>query len=108
MTIDRLMEILADWQRWMRRPSCKLGYPTKSAFLQSGGESTSDAFEIMLAASDFRNVIAIDSIITGLPKVQVTAINARFLECRKPPDYENQLSMAIDNILTIAQKRGIT
>jgi hypothetical protein len=91
----------------MQRPSHKLGYPSKSAFLRSGGASTDDAFEIMLEEADLRVIIAIDSIIDGLPKTQVMAINARYLGSIKPRDYEHQLDMAIDNLLTIASKRDL-
>jgi hypothetical protein len=107
MTIDRLLQILDDWKLWMQQPSHKLGYPSKSAFLQSGGASTNDAFEIMLEEADLRVIIAIDSIIDGLPKTQVMAINARYLGSIKPRDYEHQLDMAMDNILTLASKRDL-
>ncbi len=42
MHIDRLMVILEDWSRWMKTDSHKLGYPSKTSYLSSGGESTSD------------------------------------------------------------------
>jgi len=45
MHIDRLKQILDDWALWMHAPSTKLGYPSKSLGMISGGESTSDAFE---------------------------------------------------------------
>ncbi len=51
MHIDRLKQILDDWARWMHAPSTKLGYPSKSLGMISGGESTSDAFEDMVSVS---------------------------------------------------------
>lgn len=107
MTIDRLLDILSDWASWMQQPNHKLGYPSKSAFLQSGGESTTDAFDMMVEAADLKSVMAIDSIIDSLPNSQIMAINARYLGSIKPRDYEHQLDMAMDNLLTIATKRDL-
>lgn len=107
MTIDRLLDILSDWALWMQQPGHKLGYPSKSMCISSGGTSGSDAFEIMLEESDLTTVIAIDSIIDSLPKPQIMAINARYLGSIKPRDYEHQLDVAMDNLLTIASKRDL-
>jgi len=91
----------------MRQPSHKLGYPSKSLMLSSGGESTSEAFEHMLEDADLTSVIAINAIIDGLPNEQQAAISARYLEALKPKDYESLLSNAMDNLLSIATRRGM-
>ena len=107
MTIDRLLDILEDWKKYMHQPQNKLGYPSKSSCIITGGSSANDAFEIMLEESDLSNVLAIDSIIDSLPQKQIMAINARYLGSIKPRNYEDNLGMALDNLLTIASKRGI-
>ena len=107
MTTDRLMQVLDDWARWMKRPSNKLGYPSKSAFLNSGGESTANAFEEMLSQGDLKNVLKIDALISSLPKAQSQAVNARYLGSNQPNNYAHELEMAIDNLLVWADKRTI-
>lgn len=107
MTMERLLEILEDWKLWMQQPSHKLGYPSKSSCIMTGGESANDAFEIMLEESDLKTVMAIDSIIDSLPKLQVMALNARYLGSIKPRNYEDNLGMALDNLLTIATRRDL-
>jgi DNA-directed RNA polymerase specialized sigma24 family protein len=71
----------------------------------SGGESTSDAFEEMLSEMDMTNVRTIDAIISSLPEDQRDAVYARYLKTSKYDDYETQLSLAFDNMLTIASRR---
>jgi DNA-directed RNA polymerase specialized sigma24 family protein len=105
MHIDRLKQILDDWSLWMHAPSHKLGYPSKSLGMISGGESTSDAFEDMLSEMDMTNVRTIDAIISSLPENQRDAVYARYLKTSKYDDYETQLSLAFDNMLTIASRR---
>jgi hypothetical protein len=106
MTVDRLNEILSDWANWMKKPNHRLGYKISSVILSSGN-SSHDAFDIMLDAADYNNVIAIDAIIGALPNEQVMAINARWLNSIKPQGYEHNLSMAYDNLMNLADRRGI-
>lgn len=105
MHIDRLKQILDDWARWMHTPSHKLGYPSKSLGMISGGESTSDAFEEMVGQMDMTNVRTIDAIIDSLPSKQKEAIYTRYLKTRKSLNYEHELEIGIDNLLTIASRR---
>ena len=105
MHIDRLKQILDDWTRWMHAPNTKLGYPSKSLGMINGGESTSDAFEEMLSEMDLTNVRTIDAIISSLPKDQKDAVYARYLKTSKYNDYEYQLELAIDNMLSMASRR---
>lgn len=105
MHIDRLKQILDDWALWMHAPSTRLGYPTKSLGMISGGESTSDAFEDMVSDMDMDNVRTIDAIIHSLPQDQKEAVYARYLKTTKYDDYEYQLGLAFDNMLTIASRR---
>ena len=105
MHIDRLKQILDDWALWMHSPSHKLGYPSKSLGMISGGESTSEAFEDMVSAMDMTNVRTIDVIISNLPRDQKDAVYARYLKTVKYDDYEYQLGLAFDNLLSIAARR---
>jgi len=99
------MDILDDWARWMKRDGHRLGYPSKSSYFSTGGESTSEVFEDMVSKSDMENIKIVDAVIDGLPKAQRTAINYRFLGGKKPMYYERDLGLAIDNLLTIVGRR---
>ena len=105
MRIARLMDILDDWARWMKQDSHKLGYPNKTSYFLTGGESTSEVFEDMVSKSDMENIKTVDSIIDDLPIKQKQAINYRFLGGNKPIYYERDLELAIDNLLTIASRK---
>lgn len=105
MRIARLMDILDDWAKWMKKDSHRLGYPSKSSYFLTGGESTAEVFEDMVSKSDMENIKIIDAVIDGLPKAQKNAINYRFLGGNKPMYYERDLGLAIDNLLTIASRR---
>ena len=105
MHIDRLKQILDDWSLWMHSPSHKLGYPSKSLGMISGGESTSDVFEEMVSEMDMNNVKTIDAIISSLPRDQKDAVYARYLKTAKYDDYEYQLGLAFDNLLSMASRR---
>ena len=105
MHIDRLKQILDDWALWMHAPSTKLGYPSKSIGMINGGESTSEAFEEMVSEMDITNVRTIDAIISSLPSNQKDAVYARYLKTSKYDDYEYQLSLAFDNMLSMASRR---
>jgi hypothetical protein len=105
MHIDRLKQILDDWSLWMHSPNHKLGYPSKSLGMISGGESTSDVFEEMVSEMDMNNVRTIDAIISSLPRDQKDAVYARYLKTAKYDDYEYQLGLAFDNLLSMASRR---
>lgn len=109
MDIDRLLQILDDWAHHCKsyHPARKLGYPTHSTALVSGGESTSGAFEQMCDDVDMRNVKAIDSMIDSLNENQAQSIRARFLQDRKPMFYETHLSFALNQLCKLCDKRNI-
>ena len=58
--IDRLMQILDDWALYMKSDNHRLGYPSKSVGLSSGGESTVDSFDEMIDIQDLSNVHVVD------------------------------------------------
>ena len=103
--IDRLMQILDDWALWMKSDNHKLGFPSKSIGLSSGGESTVDSFDEMIDVQDLSNVHVVDSVIHSLPKEQQDAIYHRYLHSKKPIAFEYKLELAMDNLLTIISKR---
>ena len=105
ITMERLLSIMQDWSLWMKSDNHKLGYPSKSIGLSSGGESTSEVFEEMCSAQDMANIRTIDAIIMSLPVDQQNAIYARYLGSKKPLAYEWKLDIAHDNLLTIASYR---
>ena len=105
ISMERLLSILDDWALWMKSDNHKLGYPSKSIGMSSGGESTSEAFEEMCSAQDMSNLRTIDAIIHSLDKTQQDAIYAKYLGAKPPLAFYWQLEMAYDNLLTIAERR---
>ena len=103
--MERLLSIMDDWALWMKSDSHKLGYPTKSIGMSSGGESTRESFSEMCSAQDMSNVRTIDAIIHSLSKEQQDAIYARYLDAKKPLAYPYKLELAFDNLLTMADRR---
>lgn len=105
MQINRLLELLDKWKLFMRSDNHKLGYPSKSLGMSSGGESSYDAFDEMYENVEFDNIRTVDAVIHSLPKDQKDAIYARYLNTKKPLYYEIKLQLAIDNLLTIVGRR---
>ena len=105
ISMERLLSIMQDWALWMKSDNHKLGYPSKSIGMSSGGESTSEVFEDMCSAQDMSNIRTIDAIIHSLPKEQQNAIYAKYLDAKKPLAYEWNMDMAYDNLLVIAGRR---
>jgi len=103
--MERLLSILEDWALFMKQDNHRLGYPSKSIGMSSGGESTSESFAEMCSAQDMSNIRTIDAIIHSLPKEQQDAIYAKYLDAKKPLAYEWNIDMAYDNLLTIASRR---
>ena len=105
ISMERLLSILEDWSLWMKHDTHKLGYPSKSIGMSSGGESTSEVFEEMCSAQDMSNVRTIHAIVHSLEQGQQEAIYAKYLGAKPPLAFYWQLDMAYDNLLTIAERR---
>ena len=105
MDINRIKSILDDWALYMKVDSNKLGYPAKSILINSGGESSNEAFEEMIDAMDLKNAITMDAIIDSLEPLQREAVYARYLKQKKPAEYVRLFSLAMDNIMTMASRR---
>ena len=105
ISMERLLSILEDWALWMKTDNHKLGYPSKSIGMSSGGESTSQAFEEMCSSQDMSNARTIHAIVHSLEQGQQDAIYAKYLGAKPPLAFFWQLDMAYDNLLTIAERR---
>jgi len=105
MEMSRLLELLDKWKLFMRSDNHKLGYPSKSLGMSSGGESSYDAFDEMYEDVEDDNVRTVDAVIHSLPNDQKDAIYARYLKTKKPQLYEYKLQIAMDNLLTIVGRR---
>jgi hypothetical protein len=103
MEMNRLLELLDKWKLYMRSDNHKLGYPSKSIGMSSGGASGS--FDDMYDEVEDDNIRTVDAVIHSLPKEQQDAIYARYLKTKKPLYYEIKLELAIDNLLTIVARR---
>jgi len=103
MDMNRLLELLDKWKLYMRADNHKLGYPSKSIGMSSGGASGS--FDDMYDEVEDDNIRTVDAVIHSLPKEQQEAIYARYLKTKKPLYYEIKLELAIDNLLTIVGRR---
>ena len=101
--MNRLLELLDKWKLYMRSDNHRLGYPSKSIGMSSGGASGS--FDDMYDEVEYDNVRTVDAVIHSLPKDQQKAVYARYLKTKKPLYYELKLEMAIDNLLTIVGRR---
>jgi hypothetical protein len=105
ITMERLLSILDDWALYMKSNSHRLGYPSRSMVMVSGGESTADVFEDMCAIQDIKNVQTISAIIDSLEKSQRDALYAKYLGAKPPIAYQWKLDMALDNLLIIGSRR---
>jgi hypothetical protein len=108
MTNERLMWLLGNWADWMQYPSHRLGYPSQSMCMSSGGASGEDEFEIMCEGADVACAISMDSVIDSLSMPQRTAINHKWL--RVAHHYPTQIldyDEALDSIIRLCLKRGV-
>jgi len=104
MTLERLLTILEDWKLWMKSDNHRLGYPSQSLGMSSGGES-SDAFDDMVTLADNKNVMTMNAIINSLPIEQREAVYHVWLQTKAPLYWEFKYDLALDNMLTIAGRR---
>jgi len=103
-----MMQLLAEWEHYMTFSSNKLGYPSKSIGI-SGGVGNSN-FDEMCDALDVANSRHLDVIIDGLPLLQKQAIHYKHAIITFWSPHENldhHYGIAVDNLCTIAQRRGI-
>ena len=109
MTLDRLEWLLDNWSKWMKSSDTnRLGYPSKSLCMSSGGASGEDEFDIMCESADVRCAQSIDSIIDSLSMPQRTAINHVWLNVTHHyPTHELDLLEAQESMIRLCVKRGV-
>jgi hypothetical protein len=109
MTNDRLEWHLDNWRDWMQRTdSNRLGYPTKSACMSSGGASGEDEFDVMCEECDSRCADILDKIIDSISQPQRTAINHAWLKvAHHYPTQDLDYVEALESISRLADKRGL-
>ena len=104
--VVRLMEDWADWQRGYR---LKLGYPTKSAGIESGGGSAS--FDDLCDESDAEVMRKVDACVNDLPPIHRAAVCKRYgiaAVFRFPrQNYEDALCEAHVALMAAFSKKGI-
>jgi hypothetical protein len=105
LTMTRLLEILDGWALWMQQPNSKLGFPSKSIGLSSGGASTEDSFNELISIQDTNNIRILDTIIHNLPQEQQDALYHCYLNAKKPFAFEYKYELALDNLLTLAGRK---
>ena len=108
MTNDRLEWQLFNWSEYMKRDTHRLGYPSKSMCLSTGGASGEDEFEIMCNTADTSCAQKMDSIIDSISLPQRTAVNHVWLKVSHHyATQELDLIEAYENIIKLAAKRGL-
>jgi phage terminase small subunit len=108
MGIEELKELLKMWVKYMRSDHteiAELGFPKKSAFLSTGGESAHDSFEQMFHASEIKKVEILHAVIHSLEPEQQKAIYHFHLKTKEPLYATLKYQNAIDNLLTIVGRR---
>lgn len=107
MTEPRLLDILDMWAKWMHSYGLKLGYPSKSLVMMTGGGEYGQGHEIMCDEMDETICFAIDAAIDSLMKAEIAAINARYLHSIKPAMYEFHLRNAMNELIILCNKKNI-
>jgi hypothetical protein len=110
MTLDRLEWHLENWRDDMGSQGIfkRLGYPSKSLGIASGGDSAADEFEIMCEDCDKESANTMDGIIESLSRPQHTAVYYHWrLSKHFYPTQDLDYEEAKENIIRIAKKRGL-
>ena len=108
MERQRLEWHLENWRDYMRRPSSKLGYPSRSMVVASGGDSAVDVFEEMCESADATSAMTMDAMIDSLKTPQRVAIYHQWLKTNHYyPTQEYDYDEAISSLAKMADKRGL-
>ena len=104
----RLEWHLQNWSYYMQKDTHRLGYPSKSLCIATGGASGDDEFDIMCDEVDTQCAQAMDSIIDSISQPQRTAINHIWLKTyHHYPTQDLDYEEAIESILKLVNKRGL-
>lgn len=108
MTNEDLMRHMANWADYMKVPTHKLGFQSKSLCFESGGSSSDDEFEHMCNEVDIRCAKIMEGIIYSISKPQIVAVEHVWLHvAHHYPTQELDYSEALENIIRLANKRGL-
>lgn len=108
MTNEDLMRHMANWADYMKVPTHKLGYPSQSLCMSSGGGSSDDEFEHMCSEVDIRCAQIMDGIIDSISMPQRVAVNHVWLHVKHCyPTQELDYIEALEHIGKLADKRGL-
>lgn len=108
MNISRLEWHLHNWAEYMRHPSHKLGYPSRSLCIANGGGISDDAFDVMCEDMDMAHAITLDAMIDSLPANQSCAIHHKWLSAvYKLRDFDTAYFTALGNLMAMADRRGL-
>ena len=107
--VSAVVALLEDWAQWQRGYRLKLGYPTKSAGIESGGGSTS--FDDLCDESDAEVMRKVDACVNDLSLIQRSAVLKRYgiaVVFRFPRgNYETVLCEAHVALMAAFSKKGI-
>jgi hypothetical protein len=108
MTNEDLMRHMANWADYMKVPTHKLGYPSQSLCMSTGGGSSDDEFEHMCNEVDIHCAKIMDGIIDSISLPQRTAINHHWLGVKHCyPTQILDIEEAYQNIKKLCDKRGL-
>ena len=104
MTMERLQDLLKAWSRSLKHSgSSRLGFPSRSLGMSTGGNSTS--FDEMYESMETDHIKTIQAIIDSLPERQQNAVYHKYTGSRAEVLQDYHMNMAYDNLLNIATRR---
>lgn len=104
MTMERLQDLLKEWARSLKHEgSSKLGFPSRSLGMSTGGNSTS--FDEMYDSMQNDHIRTIQAIIDSLPERQQNAVYHKYTGSKAEVLQDYHMTMAYDNLLVIASRR---
>ena len=104
MTMERLQDLLKAWSRSLKHSgNSRLGFPSRSLGMSTGGNSTS--FDEMYESMETDHIKTIQAIIDSLPERQQNAVYHKYTGSRAEVLQDYHMNMAYDNLLNIATRR---
>ena len=104
MTMERLQDLLKEWAKSLKHEgSSKLGFPSRSLGMSTGGNSTS--FDEMYDSMQNDHIRTIQAIIDSLPERQQNAVYHKYTGSKAEVLQDYHMTMAYDNLLVIASRR---
>jgi len=99
---------LRNWRDWMHRDSLRIGYPSKSAGLESGYISGDDAFDDLCLKADEHAARVVDALIDGMPQDESCAIHHAYLHaCYRLRDFDASFESACQKLLRGMVAKGL-